>query len=112
MNFVLYAVTVSVFLVVAHIVNAQVKFYNKDIANGEYAYSYGASGSVKLEARKLDSNGDPLVIGIYRYVLGKKQYVVTYTADKNGYHPKVNISDYEPGLFRTQSFNVVASLLG
>lgn len=38
MNYVLYVVTVSVFLVVAHIVNAQVKFYNKDIANGEYAY--------------------------------------------------------------------------
>lgn len=42
----------------------------------------------------MGDEGILIVKGEYRYVLDDKEYVVTYTADKDGYHPKVTISDY------------------
>ncbi|KAL0840395.1 hypothetical protein ABMA28_015652 [Loxostege sticticalis] len=99
MNF----VTISAVLMVAGIVNAEIKFDTKNIANGEYAYMYHDGLSSKDETGKLDSEGNSVVTGQYRYVLGDKEYVVTYTADKDGFHPKITILEYELGRMRVHS---------
>ncbi|KAL0840396.1 hypothetical protein ABMA28_015653 [Loxostege sticticalis] len=87
-------VTISVVLMAAGIVYAQIRFDTKNIADGKYAYMYNDGLQSKDETGNLDSDGNSVVTGQYRYVLGDKEYVVTYTADKDGFYPKTSILEY------------------
>ncbi|KAL0892194.1 hypothetical protein ABMA27_015382 [Loxostege sticticalis] len=107
-------VILSVVFLIVHNATAQITFDTENLANGEYYYAYSDGLYSKDETGKLGDEGILIVKGEYRYVLDDKEYVVTYTADKDGYHPKVTISDYTlpPPLGSGYAANLVASLVG
>ncbi|KAL0840393.1 hypothetical protein ABMA28_015650 [Loxostege sticticalis] len=94
--------------------SAQISFDTKNIVNGEYSYMYSDGLYSKEETGKLDSEGNPVVSGQFRYVVGDKEYVVTYTADKDGFHPKVTTLDHlgPPQVVFSAPSVLVATLLG
>ncbi|KAL0840394.1 hypothetical protein ABMA28_015651 [Loxostege sticticalis] len=118
MDSVKYFVAISTVLMAAENANAQIVSITKNIANGEYAYSYSDGFLRQIETGKLDSEGSFVVTGQYRYVLFEKEYVVTYTADKDGFHPKLTIYNaYKtplpfPRIVPRKPAQLVASMLG
>ncbi|XP_028158530.1 uncharacterized protein LOC114351488 isoform X2 [Ostrinia furnacalis] len=108
-----YVVLISAVLLITRNVDAQTELEIKNIAAGEYSYNYhtyDGGFQLKSETAKHDDKGDLIVEGQYKYVVDNKRYVVSYTADKNGYHAKVTIEDYsqsavqvslDPGLLAT-----------
>nr|XP_053602831.1 larval cuticle protein 65Ab1-like [Plodia interpunctella] len=106
---VIYLVTM---LLLPEFLNAY-KLYISNIHKGEYSYSYDTDDGTIMENRegKIDENGDQVVTGSYTFLVDDSQYTVTYTADKNGYHPKITITKFQVPALGLPS-TAVASLLG
>lgn len=56
-----------------------------------FASRYNDGYATKMETGKFNENKKYVVTGFYEYENGDKLYRIHYTADENGYHPKVTI---------------------
>ncbi|XP_028158525.1 uncharacterized protein LOC114351483 [Ostrinia furnacalis] len=114
-----YVVLLSAVLLITRNVDAQTEFDTRNIANGEYSYMYEDDFQSKSETAKHDDQGDLKVKGQYKYVVDNKQYTITYTSDKDGYHAKVAVVDLSQSDYNEDDISdrfgsemVLASLVG
>ncbi|KAL4706575.1 hypothetical protein ACJJTC_015773 [Scirpophaga incertulas] len=96
-----------------------VDFNVNNIATGKYNFRFhGADNIERQESGGFSNDGQYVVKGLYSYIdQSGHKYTVTYTADKDGFHPVIVDTSESgvtapPALFAGVPAPVIASLLG